>query len=309
MSPSDPTIRSLTKDDEPELRAFLERHAALALPLLLTVERGGIVCTGQSGQAHFLAVMERNLVRAVLALGTDGLVMVLCPEPEDMPRLVDMWKDWFEGAAHGLLGPREQVEGLVDLLGGDNLSFRLNNTELVNEVRLEELPEPPPHPQLDGRLAREADLELLVSWRLAWLADVMHMPLTETLAHHITRDLRKAVAEQRVALLEENGTPLAMGQCMTSTRTISQLGGFYVPENLRGRGYGLAMIDRLCRLERQRGILRSLILTIRRSIGLTQSLNELGFNSAGYMGLILFDPPIDASRNIAEAETTPLVQE
>lgn len=301
MSIIGPQIRTLTEDDGPALRAFLERHAALALPLLLRLERGGIVCTGHAGQAHYLAVVEREQVRAVLALGTDGLVMLMCPDATDLSLLAQSWTDWFEGAAQGLMGPREQIEGLIALLGGDTLPFRFNNTESVSELHLDRLPEPMILPHCDGRWARSADLETLVSWRLTWLAEVMHMPLSESLANHVAQELQTAIAHRRVAVLEDDGMLVAMGQCMMSATTISQLGGFFVPENLRGKAYGLTMIDRLCRLERQRGITRSLVLSNRRSAALNQSIEQLGFRHEGYMGVVLFDPPVDARHPTATA--------
>lgn len=292
MVPPGLQIRTLTEADRPELLSFLDQNAALSLPIRLKLERGGLVCHGDAHQAHYLAVMERNLVRSLLVLGTDGLVLVQCPEPDDLPLLVDTWKDWFDGEALGLVGPRSQIEELLLLMGYEQVPFRLNNTELVNVLALDKLPSELLAPELGARYASESDLETVVSWRLSWLQSSTHMQPSEQLATQIAHDLMHAISQNALMLLTENDYPVAMGQCIIRAGGTSQLGGFFVPEERRGQGLGTVMIDRLCRAEQAGGAQRCTILTIRRSASLAQSIGVLGFEPAGPMGLILFDPKI-----------------
>ena len=286
-----PDIRTLEARDRPALEGFLQRHAEGAMPLLAQLQRGGIVCEGLPNQAHYLGAFDRGLLTGVLALCSNDLVMLQCPLPDVLTRLIAVWKDWFEGGCIGLIGPRAQVEQAAGLLGGEALPFRLNNTE---QILTRDLQDPLPL-LLSSQLVRPAmmdELEPLYGWRTAFFHETLSLPLTQELVEQARADLDAQAATGRLALLTHNNVTVGMGLIMTELAGVAQLGGLYVPPDLRQRGYGKALLAGLLHVAADRGNRKAMVMTTKRHVAINSAATANGFKPYGDFGIILFDQPV-----------------
>jgi GNAT superfamily N-acetyltransferase len=286
-----PDIRTLTEADRPALEGFLQQRAESSLALLGNLTRGGVVCTGQPWQAHYLGLYRHNALVGVLALGTNELVYLQCPLTEDLTLLVQAWREWYEGSCRGLIGPRAQVEHVAGLLGGESLPFRLNNTEQIySRDLMQPLPAQPEDQQT--RPATSADLERLYGWRTAFLHEILNLPLSEQLVEQVRADLDAQASHGHVVLHSHGGVPVAMGLVMVELAGIAQFGGLYVPPEFRLRGYGSWLLAGLCQLAQGRGNRTAQLLSTRRHVGINQAALLSGFKLYGDFGIILFDEPV-----------------
>ena len=288
-----PAVRTLGAADAPALEDFLHRHASTSLAMLSNLRTNGIVCDGYPGQAHYLAIDDRHGIQGVLALGTDDMVQVQCPNPDHLKRLVEAWSKWFSGGAKGLCGPRAQIDRLIGLLGGEALPFHLNNTEQVLSLRTAETIRPPVTAMLACRPATEAEFPLLCAWQLSLLIETMHQADSETLRQQVLSDMSAGFsAGQLFVLCDTQGQPLAMARIVLAAGDVVQIGGGYVPPEFRGRYMGRTMLAELAFWLRQRNINMLVLMTNRRSVALNQAAQAVGFRPDGDFGLVIFGSPV-----------------
>ncbi len=294
MTTFGPDVRTLEAADAPLLDAFLCRHVPTSLALLANLRAGGIVCEERPQQAHYIALADRHGIHGVLALGTDDLVFIQCPEIGRIPFLVQAWKAWFAGGALGLAGPRDQIDKVIGLLGGEALPFRFSNTEQVFAAPTAQVVLPSrAGDALSCRLATESEFPLLCAWQLSFLMETMRHEDTEALRAHLHQDMLGRFQQHRLFVLcDGNNQPLATAQAVLAVRETVQIGGVYVPPESRNRGYGRALVALLAGWLAQRDVTRMVFFSNRQTATFSTMAEALGFRSAGAFGLALFNQPV-----------------
>jgi predicted GNAT family acetyltransferase len=89
------------------------------------------------------------------------------------------------------------------------------------------------------RAATEADLELLVAWWSAFLAEVSHDPPTDVEA---AVRLRLEAPGWGIGLWEDGGEPVSLAAFGNPTPNGARVGPVYTPPEARGRGYAGALV-------------------------------------------------------------------
>ncbi|MEV6243865.1 GNAT family N-acetyltransferase [Lentzea sp. NPDC051838] len=89
-----------------------------------------------------------------------------------------------------------------------------------------------------GRLATEADLELLTAWRQAFLTEAVPEAPTENLTEVVRGSLRLGNGH---ALWEVDGTPVAWAVASLPNAGMTRVGPVYTPPEHRKHGYGAAV--------------------------------------------------------------------
>lgn len=286
-----PRIRTLAAEDLPALREFLMLHPDSSMHMLANLRAGGIVCKGEAQQAHYIGAFERSRLVGVLALCTNDMVLVQCPEPEHLAQLTTAWRDWFDGGAMGLIGPRAQVEQLAALLGGERLPFRLNNTEQMLTLPCKDVIMPQP---VSGevRWSSPDDLEKLYGWRTACLHEVLGLALSEALVEQVRADVDGETAARHLAVLVEGEQLTACAQIAHEQDGLIKLGLVYVPPEHRRRGLAKQVLAGLMQIAAARGVQHASLYTTRRHVALNQAATSVGFKPYGDFGVILFSEPV-----------------
>lgn len=289
--PSGLRIRTLNADDLPVLTEFLLQHGDSSMHMLANVRLGGIICKGEAFQAHYIAAFERSRLRGVIALGSNDMVLVQCPDPTHLTELVRSWREWFDGGAMGLIGPRAQVEHMALLLGGERLPFRLNNTEQMLSLDCAEVVMPE---RMIGevRWSKPDDLEKLYGWRTACLHEALRLPLSEALVEQVRADVDGETAARHLAVLLDGDQLVACAQIAHEQDGLIKQGLVYVPPERRGQGLAKQMLAGLMQLSAARGVRRAVLFITRRHIEISRAALSVGFKPYGDFGVILFDEPV-----------------
>jgi predicted GNAT family acetyltransferase len=96
----------------------------------------------------------------------------------------------------------------------------------------------PPTVPGSGRMATEADVELLVAWRKAFTAEAVPEAPHEQSAEVMLNSLRLGNGH---ALWEVDGTPVAWAAASIPQAGMTRIGPVYTPPNHRRHGYGAAV--------------------------------------------------------------------
>lgn len=283
-------FRTLVADDLAALTEFLLLYPDSSTHLLTNLRLGGIVCKEEIYQAHYIGVFERSRLKGVLALGTNDMVLVQCPDINHLTELVRCWREWFDGGAMGLIGPRPQVEHLAGLLGGDKLPFRLNNTEQMLSLTCSQVVVPPVMGKV--RWSIPDDLEKLYGWRTACLNEVMGLPLTPALVEQVRADVDGETAARHLAVLLDGDQLAACAQIAHEQDGTIKQGLVYVPPERRGQGLAKQVLAGLMQLAAARDVQRAVLFTTRRHVAVTRAALAVGFKLYGDFGIILFDEPV-----------------
>lgn len=286
-----PRIRTLAAEDMPALSEFLGLYPESSMHMLANLRAGGIVCKGEAQQAHYIGMFERSRLTGVLALCTNDMVLVQCPNLDHLTRLTNAWQEWFDGGAMGLIGPRTQIEHLAGLLGGERLPFRLNNTEQMMSMLCREVIMPA---SMIGevRWSTQDDLERLYGWRTACLHEVMGLPLSEALVEQVRADVDGETAARHLAVLLDGDQLAACAQIAHEQDNTIKLGLVYVPPERRGRGLAKQMLAGLMQIAAARGVQRATLYTTRRQVAINRAATAVGFKPYGDFGVILFEEPV-----------------
>lgn len=301
-------VRSLGEEDAPRLDAYLCHHISTSLAMLSNLRRGGLVCDGLPFQAHYLAAVDRHGIHGTLSLGSDDLVLLQCPRVTDaLPLLLTAWGEWFDGGARALAGPVDQVEAALALLKrpqdtrppDDALPIRLRNIERVYGVSPERVILPPEAEAFSCRLAAEDEFAELCAWRLSFLMDVAKLQDSEALRQRVHRDMLDAFERGELYVLSDaHLSPVAMATAVLSVQEAVQIGGFYVPPDLRRRGYFRILMAQLAVWLGRRGVSVVSFLSSGALDGINRAAETLGYLHKGDFELVLFDRPISPSKNL-----------
>ncbi len=197
------------------------------------------------GNAHaygdedpYFAVVEDGgrVVTAALRTPPHNLVLAETDDPAGYAALADDAHTVFADLS-GVSGPASAVGAFVSAwsaLTGDGA--RLSMSQRIYEAT--EVIAPPP---AAGRMRDvvEADRELVLDWLRAFMREVIPEDHPEDAAGFLERNAADPAG--RIVLWEDDGEPVSMAACGSSTPRGIRIGPVYTPLELRGRGYASAV--------------------------------------------------------------------
>lgn len=286
-----PRTRLLDVDDLPALREFLLAHPYKTMHLLADVAAGGIICHGEERQAHYIGAFERSRLCGVMALGTNDLVLVHCPDPSQLDELIEVWRDWFDGGAMGFVGPRNQLDQIIATLGPERLNVRLNTSEQVFGLDCARLL-PAPAPRGLVRWALPDDLETLYGWRMACLNEIFNFPLEEYLFEQIRADVDGEMSARHLAVLQIGDQLAGFAQISAEQDNIIKVGLVYISPEWRTQHLTHELLAGLVARSAERGVTHVALFTAPRYLPLIHAATACGFSAADDFGILLLNTPI-----------------
>jgi GNAT superfamily N-acetyltransferase len=278
-------IRALGAGDESALEAFLIRHADFSMFLRSNSRAAGLVYEGKPLQAHYVAAFDGDRIVAVAAHCWNDMLLVQAPV--DVVGVARAAVAQSGRPVAGLSGPAEQVVAGSSALGLDRRPAPKFGREELFALDLADLIVP--GPLADGRWTcrhpRPDELVLLLGWRVDFAREALQFPDSPTLRGECERELSLVYERSSNWVLEDGGL-VSYSAFNARLPDIVQIGGVWTPRELRGRGYGRAVVAGSLLEARAGGVRRAVLFAEREDA--KQAYRALGFRAVGDFGLILF---------------------
>jgi GNAT superfamily N-acetyltransferase len=269
-------MRPATPADLPVILSLLRRHEQTSMFPLANLAGPGLGGSGPLGMRVWLSGDGRGLV----GLTNAGMLLPQWPGAADWSAA----RAALAGATvGGASGPAGQVRALIAALGladapcqhdADEPGFALDLADL-------RLPEGP------GVLAPldAAPQDLLFAWRAAYLVEVLGAPAVQA-AERAPAEVGRWRTAGSHRLLLVDGRPVALAGVNARLPDVVQVGGVYVPPDLRGKGLARRAVALLLDEMRATGVARAVLFSV--SPAATRAYRAIGFRPAEPIGLVLF---------------------
>lgn len=268
-------LRPATAEDAPAIDAFLTGHAESSMFLRASLHRFGPE-GGGSDRAMKLWVDADGPVTGVIGHAPSGYVSVQMPQgvPEAVRRA-------FAGKQIlGVNGPVVQAAEVARLLG---LSAT-PHAEPLYRLSLDELAVPDGPGRL--RAVTMADFDRLAPWRQAYRREIDGF---ETGLEEVRDWFEAWVGDDRLRVLEEAGTPLAITGFNAVLPDTVQVGAVYTPPALRGRGHARRAVALHLAEARRNGV--ELAILFAASPAASRAYEAIGFIRVGSFGMLQLEHP------------------
>ena len=273
------TLRVATADDLPALTALLRRYEATSMFPLSNLAGAGLNGAGPYGMRFWVT----GDVSGAIGLTNGGMLHPQWPGAADWAaaRVV------LAGAGvAGVIGPAGQVTALVAALGLGKAGREMDKTESGFVLDLNNLivPEGP------GVLAalEAVDAGVLAAWRATYLTEVTGTP-PDRATRQAPADIERWRTARSHFVLLEDGAPVAMCGFNAVLPDVVQVGGVYVPPDLRGRGRARRVVALHLAEARAKGVRRARLFAV--SDQAARAYRAIGFGPADPVGLVLFADP------------------
>jgi len=282
-------VRMLGAGDEPALVNFLEERIDTSLFLLSNAEAVGLEDHGHPLEGTYAATFDGDAMTAVAAHFWNGILIVQGTDA-DVERAARVAVARSGRALNGLIGPLTLVDAARRALGAETRRERKAEPEILYGLDLEALRVPA---RLDARALvcrppRADEVSgVLLDWRVEYAVEALGAERTAGLREVSRKELTERAPAGWVLLDDER--PVSYSTFTASTRGVVQVGGVYTPPELRGRGYGRAVVAGSLCVARERGSRRSVLFTPRTNIAAQRAYRALGYEAVGDFALVLFE--------------------
>lgn len=224
-------IRKARPEDAGALAAFLQQHIETSMFLLGNLEAHGTDDrTAPHGTAYFLRETGEGIT-GVFGATNNGYLM--CQLPGLTPTEAQTYAHLLKGySLLGITGAEAQVAVLMDALPLPAEAWQVNQVQPLYRRPLAGLVS-----RDRTRLVAAADVDLLTDWFAQYFTDTQTRPPGDLTAASRAR-AEAAVGAAHIRLLVEDGRPTAMAAMNAQAGTALQVGGVFVPHDLRGQGRG-----------------------------------------------------------------------
>jgi GNAT superfamily N-acetyltransferase len=278
-------IRALGAGDEPALEAFLLRLADFSMFLRSNSRAAGLVYEGKPLQAEYVAAFDGSDIVAVAAHCWNNMLLVQAPV--DVAAVARAAVEQSRRPVAGLSGPADQVLAARSALGLDDRPAPKFGREELFALDLKDLVVPAP--LNDGRWTcrrpRSHELEFLIDWHVDFAREALQFPDSPRLRSECEQELRLVYKRGSNWVLEDGGL-VSYSAFNARLPDIVQIGGVWTPRELRGRGYGRAVVAGSLLEVRETGVRRAVLFAEREDA--KRAYKGIGFRVVGDYGLILF---------------------
>ena len=249
-------------------------------------QAAGLAYDGKPLQADYVAAFVSDHIVAVAAHCWNGMVLVQAPE--QVAAVARAAVEHSGRAVTGISGPAEQVVAARTALGLDDRPTPKFGREELFALDLADLVVPAP--LADGRwIARpphDDELDLVIDWRVDFMVEALHRSAGAGLRDEAAALMELVHGRRSHWLLFDAGRPVAYSAFNARLPDIVQVGGVWVPVELRGRGYGRAVVAGSLLDARAQGVRRSVLFAERDDA--KRAYRGLGYSVVGEYGFVLF---------------------
>ena len=273
-----------TAQDAPEIAAFLNAHCDTSMFALSNLVHHGM----DGGHPRALRCWlhrKDGQITAVMTVTEEGMAMPQCPAFQA--------EDWARAAAAtagldliGIIGPASQARAFAAVAGLVDAPATLNRDEPFMALSLAELRIPDGADQIVP--LAHAPRQLMFEWMTAYNLEALGSA-KQLAAERAEQSLAAYIANGSHVALLRGETPLAMTGFNARLPGIVQIGGVYVPPQLRNQGYGRRAVALHLAQAKAEGVARAVLFSA--SEAAARAYRGIGFRQTGDWTLGLFDGP------------------
>lgn len=284
-----PEIRLLEPVDRPFLERFLAADPDRTMFLRSNLLAAGLAYDGRTYSAQYMAACEGRDVVAVAAHCWNGNMIVYAPR--HLAEIVSALVQVSSRPVAGLVGGWAEITEARSILGLTDAPTNMVSQDILFGLDLADLKMPAvltqPGTHVVCRLATMTDLDTLTRFRVAYSKETLGAPPSSDLVDRCRKEVAGSIG-QDAWLLTDHGRPVACSFFNARLPGSVQIGGVYTPPDLRGRGYGRAVVAGSLATVRSRGVRRSILFTGQDNLPAQAAYQALGYEPIGSYGLILF---------------------
>ena len=286
--------RILGPGDEEALEAFLLMHADSSMFLRSNLRAGGLVCRGKPYQAEYMAKVSGNQVLGVAAHAWNG--NLLLQVPEEIMELMHAFAQHIKRPVKGIIGPMSQVISARKALGLSDAPTTWESRQDLFSLQLSQLavPEALRAGRVQCRHSRNADLDLLIPWSVAYMMEALHEKETPELWSSCRQSIERNHSEGILWVLLDGDRLVSMTAFNARLPDCVQVGGVWTPPELRDRGYARCAVAGSLLEARGKGAERAILFTD--DAAARRAYLALGFRVIGDYSFVFFESP-QAVRN------------
>lgn len=285
-------IRILKAGDEPALEAFLGPRLDSSMFLVNNLRKVGLTDRGRRNEGTYAAAFGNGGIVAVV--GHFWNRVLLFQAPEHLETLLAAAVDASGRKVGGLVGPYEQITLAKRLLGLDKDDLQMDEQEGLYSLALKDLavPEILTSGQVKSRRGRPEDVDLLTAWRIAYSLEALGAEDNPTLRKQVREGIEHTVSAGATWVLESQGELVANTSFNATIAEAVQIGGVWTPPELRGRGYGRAVVAASLLDARAESVEKAILFTGDENVPAIKAYKALGFRRIGDFRLLLLREPV-----------------
>lgn len=277
---------TLRPGDEGRLDAFLARHAESSMFLRSNARASGLADRGEPFQGTYVAAIEQDAIVGVAAHYWNGMVVLQAPSQVEAVAREAARRSGRKLA--GLTGPWPQVVAARKGLGLERVPATKDGKEGLYALELTRLVVPAAFGggRVKCRHSRPEDLDLLTEWRVAFSIEALGLAAEPALEEAARADVRLHHRRGTDWVLLDQGVPVAYALFNAALPDIVQVGGVWTPPELRGKGYGRAVVAGALIAVQREGVQRAVLFAD--DPAAVRAYEAIGFRRVGEYGLTLF---------------------
>ncbi len=285
-------IKILQPGDEAALEAFLLPRVDFSMFLIGNMRSAGLLDRGRRFQGTYAAAFEKGEIVGVVAHYWNQNLVLQAPV-----HLTALWRAAAEASGRpikGVLGPNNQVNAVKEALGLVDDDMQMDETEKLYSLRLDDLAIPT---QLRsgtcrGRRIEPRDLELMTEWRVAYALETLGEKNSPALREGCRAGIERLMRDGQIWVLECQGRPVASTAFNTAIREAVQVGGVWMPAELRRRGYGRSVVAASLLDARAEGVEKAILFTGESNISAQKAYVALNFYHIGDYHMLFLKSPV-----------------
>jgi len=279
--------RPARDEDVPGIERFLTRHIQSSMFPLANLRDYGL--RGHDPRSMDIWVLGDD-PRAVFAITNEGMVLPQCPNcsDEELRGAIDLIRG---RALFGIAAEAGQARRIMRLAGWEDRPAMLNSDEPGFTLDLTQLSLPDTK-GAEIKPLTDTTRGITEEWRRAYLIEASDFD-PERAADQSKKDITAYIQRDSHRILRVDGRPVGMSGFNARLPQVVQVGGVYVPPDLRGLGYGRLAVGLHLQEVQKKGIARAVLFAA--SEAAARAYISLGFRPAGQYSLILFKNPKEAA--------------
>jgi ribosomal protein S18 acetylase RimI-like enzyme len=283
-------VRTLSTGDEPALEAFLRRYAASSMFLRANSRAAGLVDRGEPLQGTYVAAVDGGAIVGVAAHFWNGMLVLQAPDPRAIEPVARAAVARSGRELRGFVGPHAQCFAARSALGLADRDAALDSREELYALYLDDLrvPEDLAAGRVVCRFPRADELDIVADWRSDYSIEALGLTGGPELSATSRVEVGRLQEESSQWILEDRGRPVSYSAFNARLPDVVQVGGVWTPKELRGRGYGRAVVAGSLLDARAEGAASAVLFTGEENVPARRAYEALGFRVVGDYALIIF---------------------
>jgi N-acetylglutamate synthase-like GNAT family acetyltransferase len=276
-------IRKADPSDTMAIAAFLERHVETSMFLLNNLEAHGTDNTVHMYGTTFFLRETGDGITGVFGCTNGGFLM--CQLPGLTATEAQTYAHLLQGyTLRGMTGDTAQASLILDALPVPQDAWQLRRVDPLYALHISELTVG----DVQTRKAVQEDLGLLTDWFQAHVVET-EMTSTTRAADLARQRAVRSIGSDRFRFMIEDGQPVAMAAINAKAGPAIQVGGVFVPAELRQKGRGGRVVAGLLTSPAADGASTAILFAA--SADAARVYERIGFERIGdYLVALLFQP-------------------